>query len=1395
MADYLQLKSSVEDLWDNGATDDQLRSAFMQKGYDWDSFQKQYFQEQRAGQEAEMLAGGAVRDVEVPGFFESLDQGYQELSKPNPMLLGLPNVAGSLAAGAANIPQAFADIPSSLMGLMEQDISGKLGMQLEDVENLPSEMYEGEVPLTTRFSRRLEEATLSNMDEVYQNLHKPIKFAGEFIDVLVPVGALSKGAKALKAVSTIGSDLEKATSLGIKAFGDEVARLSARSLTPSGMDAAKMVAFEKITTPERAADYLENVVSAAKGALDPDVSRLIRPDTLGEYAARSEVDFMRNVQRGLIPPSKENVLRSIEIAERIDNVPGAKAAIDPYLNIKVAENSAEDAARNIAKERAAIFQTGKEELGPGEGFLSSTGKLYKHLVDKDHALKQLGRMGDDKTVYGAARALRDIGGRQDVPIFQGTYRLSKGADDIPLDPISNALNKNILARGYADPEEVVFTGEGLSHIIRGQWEQLPDGTAKFIDDPMSPEMFDDFGLYTFARRMVTDVRDRKVNELVLKNYLGLLKGWEREARALGKESPEVSAQLGKLQQVQGEVQKNLEFFRLPLTAENVRKFTQITKDMEVKWGTDFAKIQDRATRLTQFEARNVLDRAEEVGLLSKAMKAKILQNNEHHVPIRFLMNAMGDPYRIVEKVKKPPKTKIKGKPGKQIQKGKEALGLQRLQTGFGENYRYVDPIEEVIRRNNSSVAFYERQRVANKVVELQKEILGLGKATPPIAGADPSMSALAHYLDNMQDFHLEKVNSLPGGMQPENTIRIFNNGKVEYWKADPELVKAVSGLSPQEFGITMKVLAGAAHMLRIGATSTPRFAIRNFLRDPLTQLLFTEEGGVPFFDSLMGLAHYFRRDDIYQEFIRSGMGHATQTTMEADFAFLKGMWYEELLKGGRSAPTAALRMLHQGKPGRAALQGGYQAMRAFGQATEQAGRIGHFARLKKIRAGKSPIIKLLNDYTVGIDKSVKALVDGKGLKGARDAFRAYKKRDIQYLDMLEAVREGTLDFHRVGETARYLNRVRAFTNANFQDFDKLIRSFQERPFTTSVRAFTALGLPSLYFYNKNKGNPDFHEEASYKRDLFWYVHQLEDGSWLRVPKPFLPGVIFGSLFERFAEYIDKEDPENFEAMMNDIIHGNARPLMQAGKMALEMAPTELLGGAELANLPPGGQPYDPMSMGQGLPDLAGTVMQSAANYDVFRQRDIVPEYLGGGAPGYKYSESTSPTTVAAGQAMPSVVNPVYAQWLAGELLGGSGRLALDVADMATKATGGEIPKGKTLSEASQVLGISERRSIGFGSESVRRFYEIRNRLNYLKDTHSNLKEKMPKEASEFYKKNSKDLAMQGMFASISRSLAELARARTKISASDIEDEAKEKRLKKLDEMITKLAQKAVGRYK
>src|SRR5207253_2735319 len=86
------------------------------------------------------------------------------------------------------------------------------------------------------------------------------------------------------------------------------------------------------------------------------------------------------------------------------------------------------------------------------------------------------------------------------------------------------------------------------------------------------------------------------------------------------------------------------------------------------------------------------------------------------------------------------------------------------------------------------------------------------------------------------------------------------------------------------------------------------------------------------------------------------------------------------------------------------------------------------------------------------------------------------------------------------------------------------------------RAAVGITLPSVLLHFANRDEEGYAEIPQWQRDLFWLVKMGDH--WIRIPKPFELGMVFGSIPERLLEFADTHDPkgvtESLKVIAGDI---------------------------------------------------------------------------------------------------------------------------------------------------------------------------------------------------------------------------------------------------------------------
>ena len=307
----------------------------------------------------------------------------------------------------------------------------------------------------------------------------------------------------------------------------------------------------------------------------------------------------------------------------------------------------------------------------------------------------------------------------------------------------------------------------------------------------------------------------------------------------------------------------------------------------------------------------------------------------------------------------------------------------------GSERGVLNPLESVLKSYSVMLNRAERNKVGLMAVNAAKtaQLHDLIKEVPEVKGKDGKV-----------------VNAVA---DPKNCIfTVLVNGKKKAYQTTQELYSPIVGYNLPAAGLCINVARMAAHMLRTGATMSPSFIVRNFLRDTVFASISSKNGFIPFVDSLRGAIALWNDPAMRAEFEAAGV---------TEFNFY----------GSQNARIKSIDAMAGEKP-----VGMWQMakwvfthMEAASDFVESSTRMGEFMKAKE-----------------------------KGLSMEEAA---------------RAAREVTLDFSRSGVIGEQINRYVPFFNACLQGGDKMARLFHEDFVGTSLKVFTYIVLPSLLIMAMN----------------------------------------------------------------------------------------------------------------------------------------------------------------------------------------------------------------------------------------------------------------------------------------------------------------------------------------
>lgn len=681
------------------------------------------------------------------------------------------------------------------------------------------------------------------------------------------------------------------------------------------------------------------------------------------------------------------------------------------------------------------------------------------------------------------------------------------------------------------------------------------------------------------------------------------------------------------------------------------------------------RYKDAARALYEYQDQ-VLRYLVDSGTLSEKNMLAMREANKYYVPF----------FRVMDSEKGP------GGVG-----GKALASRNPVKRIKGSGRDIVDPLESILKNTYLLVNLAERNRVGLALVDLAARAEGMGRyveriPTPlaatkvhgeevlrAVAKQDPEVAALLKEMFGQEDF--DTTIFRPGQwIDRQSEIAVFRRGKRELYQVHPDIAAAVNGLGAESIPAWVRLLAFPTRTLRAGATLTPDFIMRNSVRDPLTAAVFSKWGFTPGVDSVRGLFHLLRKDDLYQEWLKSGAGHSMWVSLDRQYlqeglADLRQSGVLDRVRNVARHPVEILRVLSE--------------------AAEAATRLGEFARARAKQEGKG-----------GADAIMQAGADA---------------------------REVTLDFARIGSAMRGPNALIAFTNARIQGLDKLAREFRDRPLAASAKAAAWITLPSVLLAlanyqfaseedvkrvldKKARGEEldpleqDIFMRESVKslprwqRDLFWIVPA--GGVLWRIPKPFELGVIFGSIPERVTEWI-------LDRSRGDLA---SRPFAELG--------TSIWEGVKPAVLPTAATP----------------LLENWGNRSFLTGNRIVPADREGMLPEYQYTPNTTELMKSMAQVLgrlpygrvSGLASPAMTENLVRGWTGGLGLYLLQAADFGLRHAGivpNPVKPAATLADLPVVRAFVARHPSA-NTQPVRDFYEHWDQAQQVANTIAGMKREM-----------------------------------------------------------------------
>lgn len=490
----------------------------------------------------------------------------------------------------------------------------------------------------------------------------------------------------------------------------------------------------------------------------------------------------------------------------------------------------------------------------------------------------------------------------------------------------------------------------------------------------------------------------------------------------------------------------------------------------------------------------------------------------------------------------------------------------------GSERRIINPLESIIKNTHALIEAADRNQVGVMMARLASESPELqslfkAKKTPVSKVAKVNAKELGIDISGLSE---ADANMLVDIFRPAtyakgaNEVTVMINGQKRFFDVDPDLYKSLTNIDQIDLGLFGKFFGAPARWLRAGAVLSPDFMVKNPIRDQLTAFVYSKFGFLPGIDWMKGMGQMLNKSDDYHLYRMSGAEHSNLVSVD------------------RAMTGRTVKEIAEEKGFTDYIKNPVDLLRTLSEVGEKGTRLGEFSR--GLAAGETP---------------------------AAAAFSA---------------REVSQDFAKMGVVTRAVNQIIPFFGANVGGWTRAKTAFTERPIQSSAKAFLGITLPSVLLYSINRNDPRYKEIPQWQKDTFWIIPT--PNAMLRFPKPFLVGQVFGSVPERFLEFLDERDPEMLTETLKSVV-GEGVP-----------------GWAPQAVLP---------------------FVENATNHNFFLDRPIVPRDREDAPKEMQYSGRTTEAAKALGKWVnlsPAQIDNVFSAYT-----GGLGRYATDIFDPALRAIG------------------------------------------------------------------------------------------------------------------------------
>ena len=337
---------------------------------------------------------------------------------------------------------------------------------------------------------------------------------------------------------------------------------------------------------------------------------------------------------------------------------------------------------------------------------------------------------------------------------------------------------------------------------------------------------------------------------------------------------------------------------------------------------------------------------------------------------------------------------------------------------------------------------------------------------------------------------LDSVGSKAPG-KDRNTVTVYRDGEPEYWYFDSNVKKALDSIGSI---FSPSLVERMFHTILVKVprsmiTLSPRFAVRQIIRDSVSRAVLTRSSGTPL-DTAIYIKDVDRFQQVRREAMLHGMGLFGWTRVS------RSSYYRILLDEVDEIRHGRLHTILT-SPARA-----YRGWRRVINNSEVVNRIAEYERAK--------------------EKAKKEL----GMSEIDASFyAAYQARDL-------------LDFARVGSVIEGISRWILFLNPGIQGVARTAKGFKEDPKGMVKKSLLWIGMTEAIFMMirhmlyDDEDWEEYDQLSDYRKDFFWTL-KIGDDVRLAIPKPWELGLI-GSFMSRAYDKVYRGKDDAFDGLAKTV---------------------------------------------------------------------------------------------------------------------------------------------------------------------------------------------------------------------------------------------------------------------